>query len=402
MTEFNLFTQIEDAKWLIFRNFVTGNQDNDMEIKTIGITTNNETDSAFNGRLRFISYLQVIGIILVVLGHSIHECPGVKEGEMPVVLKMMYSFRMPLFLFVSGFLMIFTTYYRNRVRSVKDFVKGKVLRLLLPFVVLSILTFVPRSFTSAIADDAIELSVNSFLRSFIYSDSLVIPYYWFLQASFILLALNYVALALGKKFGVNYKNITLLMWGVFLCISIAPFSVSPDIWNFFSLGRVLTYGVYFTAGMVYCSYFRKVDSLICWTSKIFFVVSILVWAGIYFISDSLFCSFAGIIMCISFAKILATREKCFLDHLVGANYLIFLLSWYCNVLSQQVLHHYVALPWWVYSLLSLISGIYIPWLIYRYMLAHRQNRSVKVVAFLLGQNINKTKAINPESCESRR
>ena len=89
MTEFNLFTRIEDVKWLIFRNFVTDNQDNDMEIKTIDITTCNETDSAFNGRLRFISYLQVIGIILVVLGHSIHECPGVKEGEMPVVLKMM-------------------------------------------------------------------------------------------------------------------------------------------------------------------------------------------------------------------------------------------------------------------------------------------------------------------------
>lgn len=213
-----------------------------MEIKIKDITTSNEANGAFNGRLRFISYLQIIGIILVVLGHSIHECPGVKEGEMPVVLKMMYSFRMPLFLFVSGFLMVFTTYYRNRVRSVKDFVKGKVLRLLLPFVVLSILTFVPRSFTSSIADDAIELSFNSFLRSFIYSDSLVIPYYWFLQASFILLSLNYAALALGKKLGMNYKNITLLMWGVFLCISIAPFSVSPDIWNFFSMGSVLTYG----------------------------------------------------------------------------------------------------------------------------------------------------------------
>ena len=100
------------------------------------------------------------------------------------------------------------------------------------------------------------------------------------------------------------------------------------------------------------------------------------------------------------AKILEHRNYGFLDHLIGANYLIFLLSWYCNVASQQVLSHFVALPWWVYSVLSLVSGIYVPWLGYRYLKTHSHSRWVRVAAFLLGQNIQSgSRKTNNAACK---
>ena len=51
--------------------------------------------------VKFVAYLQIIGIILVVLGHSFHEYPDGRMGDSVLILKMLQSFRMPLFIFVS-------------------------------------------------------------------------------------------------------------------------------------------------------------------------------------------------------------------------------------------------------------------------------------------------------------
>lgn len=345
------------------------------------------TGTTTNGRLRFIAYLQIIGIILVVFGHSLHEYPLVKSGKIPLIYGMMYSFRMPLFMFVSGFLMMFTTYSRGKVRGVNEFVKGKILRLLLPFAVLSLVTFYPRTLMSGMADDAVELSGSSFIKSFFLSDSLVIPYFWFLQASFLLLTFNYIILRIGSKAGADYKKTTLLLVIFFFAI---PFLSLPyELNNFFSIGRAIGLGIFFTAGMAYCCYSDKIDRFIPWTSVIFLTASVTVWAILYFCRQPVACGIAGIIACVSVAKLLTLREKCFIDHLVGANYIIFLLSWYFNVLTQQILSKFVPLPWWVHTLLSLTCGIYIPWLAYRYLKAHPDNKFVRITAFLLGQNIKK-------------
>lgn len=50
-----------------------------------------------------IAFLQVFGILLVVLGHSTNN------GGIPFLSKWIYSFHMPLFIFISGFLFYLTT-----------------------------------------------------------------------------------------------------------------------------------------------------------------------------------------------------------------------------------------------------------------------------------------------------
>lgn len=63
--------------------------------------------------VKFIAYMQVIGIILVVFGHSFHEYPDGNHGTSMLIYRMMFSFRMPTFMFVSGFLMAFTTFFEE-------------------------------------------------------------------------------------------------------------------------------------------------------------------------------------------------------------------------------------------------------------------------------------------------
>ena len=49
-----------------------------------------------------ISFLQAFGILLVVVGHSFYGCP-----DNPIHT-WIYSFHMPLFMFISGYLLKYT------------------------------------------------------------------------------------------------------------------------------------------------------------------------------------------------------------------------------------------------------------------------------------------------------
>ncbi len=341
--------------------------------------------------IKFIAYLQVIGIILVVLGHSFHEYPDGEMGKTMLLYRMLYSFRMPLFMFVSGFLMVFTTRLRasSERPGVADFLKLKLRRLLLPFAVLTLVTFIPRAAMSGFADDSIELSLNSLCRSFFYADSLVIPFFWFLQASFILLVLNYTIITLGEKARVGNAALYLLIVLLFIILPFLPLEYGL----FFSVNEVVRLGLYFVLGAAYSRFAVTIDRFIPWTSPMFLAAVAAIWAALFFLTEGTpwirFCSVAGIAMCVSVAKLMERHGVTILDHLIGANYMIFLLSWYCNVATQQVLHHLIQLPWWCYTLLSLVSGIYIPWLGYRYLQSHPDSRWVRVTALLLGQSFKK-------------
>lgn len=52
-----------------------------------------------------------------------------------------------------------------------------------------------------------------------------------------------------------------------------------------------------------------------------------------------------------------------------------------------MLSHYVTLPWWVHTALSVTTGIYIPWLAYGYLQRHSNSRWIRLTSYLLGQTL---------------
>lgn len=337
--------------------------------------------------LKFISYLQIIGIILVVAGHSLHEYPdGGMHGETTLLHGLIYSFHMPLFMFVSGFLLLYSMDFTDRERSRPGrFILDKLGRLMLPMVVLTVVTFIPRVMFGSIADNEVEMSAKSFFHSFIYFEGLIIPFFWYLQASFVLLLLFFLIFYYAGKLKFNLEATGIALCVLFLIYALLAIPTT----SFFSLNKVKEMGFFFATGVLYALYFRRVDRVMPWTRWWMAPVCAILWATAYFTFESrtgeVVCAVLGIMAAVSLAKLLEERERRFLDHLQSANYLIFLLSWYFNIGAQQVLSHYVDWPWWTYSLLSLFAGIYIPWLGYRYLERHQQSRWIRLTAILLGQ-----------------
>lgn len=339
-------------------------------------------------RLRYIAYLQIIDIMLVVAGHSFHEYPDGMHGATFLPNLMAFSFRMPLFIFISGFLMAYTTVLRtDRVTSPRKFIYSKVKRLLVPFFTLSLVIYLPRVLLSGLADDEIELSVGSFLATFFYADRMVHPFLWFIQASFFLLVSSFLFLTLAGRLKVPEPVTYTLLTAIF----ITPLVVDLGLGHFWSMHDVGRLGIYFVLGILYCRYGEAIDSRVAWTSPLTCVALYGLWAALYFAVGGTalepLCALAGIAGSISLAKIIDRRGSRLLDALDGTNYIIFLLSWFFNVGCQQVLHHFTDFPWWVYSAMSLFFGIFMPWAIYRLLQRNISSRWARSIAFLLGQNI---------------
>ena len=340
--------------------------------------------------------MQIIGIILVVLGHSLHEYPDGQFGSTTLLYRLCYSFHMPLFLFVGGFLMVYTTEVLGRRPSASTFIVSKIRRLLLPMIVLTVITFVPRHGMSFAADNELMLNAHDFAMAFLDKQYMPIPFFWFIQVSFILLIVCFLLLWVFRKMHLPSLAGILIIFGLLTYYGIS----SQPHTSIFSITDLKRIGLFFALGGVYALIFEKVDKYVPWTNLWFLILITAAWVVSYFHFEEFpevhLCTLFGIMMTISVAKIIEKNGWRFLDHLKGANFMIFLLSWYCNVLFQQVLAYFVVLPWWVYTVLSLVAGIYVPWLGYKYLEKHQESRWVRVTSWLLGQSFRPADR-NPES-----
>ncbi|MEG1255518.1 acyltransferase family protein [Clostridium sp.] len=84
-------------------------------------------------RIEWIDILKGIGIILVVIGHANFKFAG-STGTM-FIQKYIYSFHMPLFFFLSGYLFV-----KEKHPNFKKFIKTKIKTLLIPYFFFSILS----------------------------------------------------------------------------------------------------------------------------------------------------------------------------------------------------------------------------------------------------------------------
>lgn len=135
-----------------------------------------------------VLFLQAWGILLVVLGHCDYGAL-----QRPAWAVWIYSFHMPLFMFISGYLLCYGCEKRGLsfVQMVchRDFLWKKVRRLLVPYFLISTLAFLPKVLLSRFAMRSIDFSLCSYVHMLAYPSDNVILFFWFLPTLFLIFSI---------------------------------------------------------------------------------------------------------------------------------------------------------------------------------------------------------------------
>lgn len=324
--------------------------------------------------------MQAFGIILVVAGHSTYQLGH--AGHVPSICRWLYTFHMPLFFFISGYLLKYSNTRKGIQLSDmpalgKDgFITGKARRLLVPYVIISSVAFIPKTMMSAIALRPVDMSVWSYLGMLLYPHTNVIGYFWFLPSLFLIFCMAYIAAKTKAK-----TNDSLLI----VCL-IAVSIVNPGT-GFLGLDSALYNAVFFTAGYM----FRKhmLETVVGRHSATAAAVTFTVSVALMYAPDTgvryLLSSFNGILMSVALAHLYIAGKMRFLDHLDGATYTIYLLSWFPQVASQQILISLVpGITWHVTTALAFFSGLYVPLMVHRWVRKRSGSPSCRWINAALG------------------
>lgn len=205
-------------------------------------------------KIKIYQYLRGVVILLVLLGHSLYMAAGSKYGgfsyfdliqgdeamkannALQLFVDMIYGFHMPLFMMISGAVYMYTRKEINTIKEVGSFILKKAKRLLIPFVLVTILWQIPLKYISGYFTNGIKDAILGQLLLFGNS------HLWFLVVLFII----FVVVAF-----IEYLDISKIS----IVIAIACF-----IMGYFLKGNMtlltLQYGIWFLLGVFFEKYIR--------------------------------------------------------------------------------------------------------------------------------------------------
>lgn len=204
-----------------------------------------------SNRNKTIDLLKGIAIYLVVFGHSIQFLYSNNNFYDDYLYRIIYSFHMPLFMLISGYL-----FYYSLKHDLKTIIVSKIKTLLYPMIIWGFIINIIVNFKS------IEFSLFYFYKTLIGY-----WYIWFLFIYSVFVSLIYKL--------IDKKTIRIILYVVlFLLLSLFPYTKN---------GMIMF--PYFMIGLLYCKNRETIDQLLN-NKVLFFVVAfeIIVFISYSFIS----------------------------------------------------------------------------------------------------------------------
>jgi len=302
-------------------------------------------------KLPEITHLFSFAIILVVFGHcyvekNLYEFPFYFRFLRQVI----YSFHVPLFVFISGFLFAHTNINKEKLLFFK-FIKKKFKRILVPYSIFISLYYLPRACLSKYFATKYPVDVISFLKAFIHPYYCPIHYYWFLITIFIIFLFSKIFFYIIK----NNHIYLVVPFTIFLII----LHSNPLNIKYFYVHKVSELMIFFWLGCLFYDYKDKVNIL---NNKYIFIVLLLNLAIINiphlnFVSISIIKPLTGILFSYSFIIIYKEKKLRLFKYIDGFHYQIYLLSWFFDriilFISLEImgLESYIVFPLLFFSTL---------------------------------------------------
>ena len=300
---------------------------------------------------KLMALLSVWGILLVLLGHSGFEEPIIQE-KLHYLHGWIYSFHMPLFFMISGYLFSLTNRDFTEINANK-FLQKKAVRLLVPYVVLGIVLYFAKYIFSELSHATRDFSVTTFFKMFISPgcDGSTMGYLWYVFTLFAI----FVVVVVLNKLRVDMKNTAWCI--VVMAIFWIMWTFLPNVkWlNWSSVCRDLPF---FICGILLYKFEYHVYTIIntCKGGGSSLLVSIALSVWLQFVDFSMigYCisyiikALIGLVMSIQLCLLfLKSRwiKKCILP-MSKYTYSIYLLSWFghyaAKILLVNVLNaHYI-------------------------------------------------------------
>lgn len=296
-----------------------------------------------NPRVGFVSTARVIGILLVVLGHSYPF--GV---QIPVfwdqLRSFIYTFHMPLFILISGYLA------GAKPQSAGSYVKKRAKRLLVPYFTLSLIAFVPKVLVQGLLNDTAQMSLWYLVRSELVPRDNVWGHFWYIPVIFFF---GVFSAFTGKYLGKSKTAMLAALVGSFALLFL------PPVTNWFALEDMRQNLFYYVLGMALaCSgAAESIASSKLWLlglplsiGLVMFAPGWLRWAGAVLMIGFILC--VGTLTDFGKMPLLALIER--------YSYTIFLLSWPAQAVMEVLLNQLLALPVAVTMVCMFTAGILVP------------------------------------------
>lgn len=320
-----------------------------------------------------LDYMKGIGIILVILGHSFSFTGFslVNKEKYFIyyyIFNFIYSFHMPLFFIIAGFL-------SNKEYKVKFFYTAKIKRLLIPYVFINIIDYIPRHLFSSFVNN----NSNSLFRVIFYSGVAT----WFV---YTLLMIFLIFPILDKYIFKKDKYYIFL----YLLIGINILNLKIFNVNIFTLNRIVFYLTYFYFGYILRNYYIQIkentyfnNTLMCIILTIFSIFFLYKYSENSF--TKVIYPFIGFILCLKLSLFLKNVKEVKFLEFCGKNSLTFYLlepffGAFYRVILVRVLglkyHYIIVILFFILKLISVcISTIII--------------NKIKILSFLFGNKITK-------------
>lgn len=328
--------------------------------------------SLMKQKLVYISNARIVGILLVVFGHS-YPLIGEIPKSLEIVRNFIYCFHMPLFVFVSGYLV-------SQTKSIekygpKQYIKNRFIKLFVPYLGLSILGYFSKIFMSKFINDEVELSIAYFIRTILVPRENVWGHFWFIPMLFTMSVGSVLYTMIVRK----NRKLGIVIWLMTFVLVFAP-----SITNWFGLNDIKNYLFWYMSGLLLgemntlTKFKSTIKGMICLVLAV--LVFVLCGMKAYNTFVALFMLAGILVLCMTI-----DMEKVWIFKVIEKySFSIFILSWPAQAVVEVIGNRIFDLPLAVNMTMMFSCGVIIPLIIVWVVRKLKKLPFIEKIELLLG------------------
>lgn len=231
-----------------------------------------------NGRIKWIDLAKGVGILFVIIGHSLRDSMQLDNTFCYVLYRFIYNFHMPFLFILNG--ITFSLKIENYKKRTYFNIKKKAKTCLLPWITYTLIIYAIVVFITnfiSLGSSIEAMNIFTYFEKILYGRNPYAFHLWYLITLFII---EVIELVLLRVLGSFVSRINIL-----LCLAIISFRIILGDVNIWSITAIYRYFVWFCVGLYILRLFNIVKRKMTfpfWTLSIIYlmIISVVEFQGL--------------------------------------------------------------------------------------------------------------------------